>query len=92
MKRYIHSNPTKFSDYMQIINQLKNDGIDEIPKQDVIFLFGRATDQLANELEYLGCNVTNVADLFNVKLPDIKFTRAEIQKQRESERLFDKLM
>lgn len=78
----------KFSKMMKIINKLIKSGITEINKSDVEYLFGRADEQLAEELKYLGCDVRRVADLFNVKFGE-KFTKEEIEKEEEIERLFD---
>lgn len=78
----------KFSKMMKIINKLIKSGITEINKADAEYLFGVADEQLAEELEYLGCDVRRVADLFNVKFGE-KFTKEEIEKEEEIERLFD---
>ena len=72
---------------MKIINKSIKDGITEINKSDVVNLFGRADEQLASELRYLGCDVQRVADLFNVKFGE-KFTKEEIEKQEEIERMY----
>lgn len=88
MKRYIKTTPETFSEKMKLINDLLSQDIHELNKQDTIQLFGRADEQLAQELEYLGCMVTKVADLFNVKLPDSKFTRDEIDRQRHIEKMY----
>ena len=77
----------KFSQMMKIINKLLKSGITEINKADVEHLFGRADEQLAKELKYLGCDVQRVADLFNVKFGE-KFTKEEIEKQEEIERMY----
>ena len=77
----------KFSKMMKIINKSIKDGITEINKLDVVHLFGRADEQLAAELRYLGCDVQRVADLFNVKFGE-KFTKEEIEKQEEIERMY----
>lgn len=77
----------KFSEMMKIINKLLKSGITEINKSDVVLLFGVADERLAEELRYLGCSVQNVSDLFNVKLGE-KFTKLEIEKQKEIERIF----
>ena len=72
---------------MKIINKSIKSGITEINKSDAEHLFGRANEQLAEELKYLGCDVQRVADLFNVKFGE-KFTREEIEKQEEIERMY----
>ena len=77
----------KFSKMMRIINKSIKSGITEINKSDAEHLFGRANEQLAEELRYLGCNVQRVADLFNVKFGE-KFTKEEIEKQEEIERMY----
>lgn len=77
----------KFSEMMKIINMLLKSGITEINKSEVVQLFGVADEQLAEELRYLGCNVQRVADLFNVELGE-KFTKEEIEKQEEIERIY----
>ena len=77
----------KFSEMMKIINELIKSGITEINKEDVVSLFGAADERLAEELRYLGCNVQRVADLFNVKFGE-KFTKEEIKKQEEIERMY----
>ena len=77
----------KFSKMMKIINKLIKSGVTEIDKSDVEYLFGRANEQLAEELKYLGCDVQRVADLFNVKFGE-KFTKEEIEKQEEIERMY----
>ena len=77
----------KFSKMMKIINKSIKSGITEINKSDAEHLFGRANEQLAEELRYLGCNVQRVADIFNVKLGE-KFTKEEIEKQEEIERMY----
>lgn len=88
MKRYIRTNPDTFSGKMRLINILLIQDIHELNKQDVIFTFGKADDALAEELRYLGCEVNKVADLFNVKLPDKRFTSHEINKQINIERMY----
>lgn len=88
MKRYIKTTPETFSAKMKLINELLSQGIHELNKQDVIFIFGRADDALAEELRYLGCEVNKVADLFNVKLPDKRFTSHEINKQINIEKMY----
>ena len=75
---------------MKIINKSIKSGITEINKSDAELLFGRANEQLAEELEYLGCDVQRVADLFNVKFGE-KFTKAEIEKEEEIERMYDNI-
>ena len=77
----------KFSKMMKIINKSIKSGITEINKSDAEHLFGRANEQLAEELRYLGCNVQRVADIFNVKFGE-KFTKEEIEKQEEIERMY----
>ena len=77
----------KFSKMMKIINKLLKSGITEINKSEVEQLFGVADEQLAEELRYLGCNVQRVADLFNVEFGE-KFTKEEIEKQEEIERIY----
>lgn len=77
----------KFSKMMKIINKLIRSGITEINKEDVVLLFGAADERLAEELRYLGCNVQRVADLFNVKFGE-EFTKEEIKKQEEIERIY----
>ena len=77
----------KFSEMMKIINKLLKSGITEINKSEVELLFGVADEQLAEELRYLGCNVQRVADLFNVEFRE-KFTKEEIEKQEEIERIY----
>ena len=72
---------------MKIINKSIKSGITEINKSDAEHLFGRADEQLAEELEYLGCDVQRVADLFNVKFGE-KFKKEEIEKQEEIERMY----
>ena len=72
---------------MKIINKSIKSGITEINKSDAEHLFGRANEQLAEELRYLGCNVQRVADIFNVKFGE-KFTKEEIEKQEEIERMY----
>ncbi len=76
---------TTFSGKMQAINTLMGAGIKELNKSDVKDIFGNR-EQLKDELEYLGCRVSKVADLFNVKMPDTKFTREELQRQKQLER------
>ena len=88
MKRYIRTSPDTFSGKMKLINELLSQGIHEINKQDTIQLFGRADSQLAVELAYLGCKVNSVADLFNVKLPDSRFTRYELDRQKHIEKMY----
>ncbi len=77
----------KFSKMMKIINKSIKSGITEINKSDAEHLFGRANEQLAEELKYLGCDVQRVADLFNVKFGE-KFKKEEIEKQEEIERMY----
>ena len=77
----------KFSKMMKIINKSIKSGITEINKSDVELLFGRTTEQLSEELRYLGCDVQRVADLFNVKFGE-KFSKEEIEKQEEIERMY----
>lgn len=77
----------KFSKMMKIINKLLKSGITEINKSEVVQLFGVADEQLAEELRYLGCNVQRVADLFNVEFGE-EFTKEEIKKQEEIERIY----
>lgn len=77
----------KFSKMMKIINKSLKSGITEINKADAVHLFGTADERLAEELRYLGCNVQRVADLFNVKFGE-KFTKEEIEKQEEIERMY----
>lgn len=72
---------------MKIINKLLKSGITEINKSEVVQLFGVADEQLAEELRYLGCNVQRVADLFNVEFGE-EFTKEEIKKQEEIERIY----
>ena len=72
---------------MKIINKSLKSGITEINKSDAVHLFGAADEQLAEELAYLGCNVQRVADLFNIKFGE-KFTKEEIKKQEEIERIY----
>ena len=88
MKRYIRTTPETFSAKMKLINDLLGQNIHELNKQDVIHLFGKADSQLATELAYLGCKVNSVADLFNVKLPDSKFTRYELDRQKHIEKMY----
>ena len=78
----------KLSEMMKIINNEIKNGVMEINKSDVEYLFGRNDVSLAEELTYLGCEVQRVADLFNVKFKE-KFTRKEIVHQKEIERMFD---
>lgn len=80
MKLYIRTSPDTFSGKMKLINKLL--------KQDIIFTFGKADDTLAEELRYLGCEVSKVADLFNVKLPNEPFTSDEINKQINIEEMY----
>ena len=77
----------EFSKMMKIINKSLKSGIAEINKADAEYLFGVVDERLAEELRYLGCNVQSVADLFNVKFGE-KFTREEIKKQEELERMY----
>ena len=77
----------KFSKMMKIINKSLKSGITEINKADAVCLFGAADERLAEELRYLGCNVQRVADLFNVKFGE-EFTKEEIKKQEEIERIY----
>ena len=78
----------KLSEMMEIINKTIKNGVTEINKSDVEYLFGRDDELLAEELTYLGCEVQRVADLFNVKFTE-KFTRKEIAHQKEVERMFE---
>lgn len=72
---------------MRTINNLINKDIKELNKQDCSYIFGASShndfQKLRGELEYVGCNVVAVADLFNVTLPDEKFSRKELTTQRE---------
>lgn len=77
----------KFSEMMIVINKAIANGLNEISKSDVEFLFGRADNRLAEELRYLGCEVVKVHDIFNVKLGE-RFTKKEIQSQRDIENMF----
>ena len=76
---------------MKIINKLIKSGITEINKVDAVYLFGAANERLAGELTYLGCNVQSVADLFNIKFGE-KFTKEEIKKQKELERMYGNII
>ena len=80
----------KLSEMMEIINNAIKNGVMEINKSDVEYLFGRDDASLAEELIYLGCEVQRVADLFNVKFNE-KFTRKEITHQKEAERMFENI-
>ena len=77
----------RFSKMMKIINKSIKSGITGINKLDAEHLFGAADERLAEELRYLGCNVQRVADLFNVNFGE-KFTKEEIKKQEEIERMY----
>ena len=80
----------KLSEMMKIINNEIKNGVMEINKSDVEYLFGKDNKLLAEELTYLGCEVQRVADIFNVKFTE-KFTRKEIEHQKEVEKMFDLL-
>lgn len=82
-----------FYQMMRTTNKLMNQGIKELNKNDVELMFGKTADEhLKSELEYLGYTVNYVADLFNAKLPERKFTRDEMNKQKESEKWFNKML
>ena len=77
----------KFSEMMKIINRMIKNGVTTINRSDVLKLFGRDDEQIADELRYLGCEVQRVADLFNVTFGET-FTKDEIKKQMEIERIY----
>ena len=98
MKRYVYSNlnlpsrhfyPTTFSKMMQTLNALIRLGVTELNRSDTEYIFGRADERLADELSYLGCEVSHVADLFNVRLPAEKFSQEEISHQKKIEQLYN---
>ncbi len=81
---------TSFYEMMRAINKLKNANINELNKTDCETIFERETDhQFKEELEYLDCKVVKVADLFNVTLPEEKFTRDELNKQKRIETMLN---
>ena len=67
---------------MKEINKLKNKGITHLNKRDVDTLFGTPDETMMCKLEYIGCYVERVADLFNVELPEKKFTREQLKEQK----------
>ena len=79
-----------FYQIMRKINWLKNRGIKTLNKEDVEMQFGRDTDHEMKEiLVYLDCKVVKVADLFNVTLPERKFTREEMNRQKRIEEMYN---
>ena len=76
---------TSFYEMMRTINRLKTAGTETLNRADVKAIFGRDDMQLAEELEYLGCEANKVADLFNVTLPETKYTREELNRQKKLE-------
>lgn len=72
--------------WMKTINFLIDSGITEISKKDVMEYFEITCDYQDKAIfEYLDCEVTAVAGLFNVKFPAKKYTRKEIKEAREFE-------
>lgn len=67
---------------MKEINKLKNKGITHLNKRDVDYLLGTPDETMQCKLEYIGCYVERVADLFNVELPEKKFTREQLKEQK----------
>lgn len=79
----------KFSEMMKTTNRLIKEGVKELNKADCETVFGtKATENLKEELEYLGWTVQRVADIFNAKLPEERFTKAEIEKQVRIEKTY----
>ena len=73
---------------MKIINKLMNNGISELNRHDIEVVFDMDVTYDTKEIfEYLGCTVTYVADIFNVKMPETKFTREEMLNQKRIENL-----
>ena len=71
---------------MRNINRLMNKGVTELNKADAEYIFEMtAGDELQEILIYLGCEVTRVADIFNVKMPETKFTRDEMNTEKRIE-------
>lgn len=77
---------------MRTINKLKNNGINSLNKNDVNHVFGNTDDNTRECLVYLGCDVQRVADIFNVTLPDQKFTRDELAEQKRTEKFLASLI
>ena len=83
---------TSFYDTMKKINSLKRRGVKSLNKKDCEMVFECAADcDLQEILEYLGCKVQRVADLFNVELPGERFSKAELDKQQRIEKMYEQL-
>lgn len=78
-----------FYKMMRIINKLMNAKIEYLNKEDTEVIFEHdANYELKDALVYLGCKVVKVADLFNVTLPEEKFSREELQRAKRVEELY----
>lgn len=86
-----NKNLNKFSGMMQLINDLKKEGVETLNAGDIKYIFSdynKPKEQIREELLYLGCDVNAVADLFNVTLPKKKFTKEEIAQQKRLEKMY----
>ena len=74
---------------MRIINKLLNNEITELNKADSETVFEKIDDEVIEILIYLGCDINRTADLLNIKLPDNKFSRTELQTQKRLETMYN---
>lgn len=81
-----------FYKIMRDLNKLMSSCVTELNRGDVEAKLQMNADHETKEiLDYLGCTVTYVADIFNVKMPEAKFTRDELAKQKRVETYFNSL-